>query len=113
MGLFGKLASNASFNRIKGVAGSVWSGWRADASMVSKVARGAGRAMTWPFRGSFERGAVTLGAAGTAAGAYYGGKWLANRRRRQMLASGMNSYTEWSPRGGKAAGYIRRNFGGP
>lgn len=150
MGLFCRLTSNYSFNRIRGIVGGVgrglageavgigrgiagaavrggrgaaaWyrgggparmgAGMRADLGMVGRGLARAGRAATWPYRGSFERGAVFTAGVGAAVGGYYGGRALSRRFGTRDRDIAMRAYTTSSPRGRKAVNYINRNFGG-
>lgn len=117
-----RLASNQAFNKITGLARQAmdWArgawpgmkaGYRADAAMVGRGAQRVGRALSWPYRGSFERGAVFTGAAVGGMGAYAGGRWLYNKLGMGGRRGAMDAYRRTSPRGRKAMDYMDRNFG--
>lgn len=123
-----------AFNPIKGLAqrGMAWAGqagggfmagartmgggYAQDAARVwaGKYGTGGlkrmGRAISWPYRGGFERGALFTGGVAGAAGGYAGGRWLYNKLGTRGRGAAAETYRNTSPKGRKVMSYVDRNF---
>jgi hypothetical protein len=91
-------------------------GYAADASKIwtGKYGTGglkrAGHAISWPYRGSFERGALFTGGVAGGIGTFAGGRWLYNKLGERGRGAAAETYRNTSPKGRKVMQYVDRNF---
>ena len=124
-----RIAANQAVNFIKGLPArmgptmqGLWAsaprwmqkmgaGWREDALIVGRAAKKVGRAASWPYRGSFERGAVFTAGVGLGVGGYYGIRAL-KRRFGGVDRNAMYRRAQYmGPKTRATTNYIQRNFG--
>lgn len=109
-------AASTAYGRSPAWMREMGGGYAKDASRVwtGKYGTGglkaAGRAVSWPYRGSFERGALFTGGVAGGVGAYAGGRWLYNKLGAGGRGAAKETYRNTSPKGRKVMQYVDRNF---
>jgi hypothetical protein len=109
-------AASTAYGRSPAWMQEMGGGYAKDASRIwtGKYGTGglkrAGRAVSWPYRGSFERGALFTGGVAGGIGTFAGGRWLYNKLGERGRGAAAETYRNTSPKGRKVMQYVDRNF---